>query len=76
MDRLISTSYNVQRLANVAAQIDWSRLHDGSGSSGSSLVRVTGIASTPAFVINGYFVSGDQPYATFERMIQRALQGG
>jgi predicted DsbA family dithiol-disulfide isomerase len=33
-----------------------------------------GITGTPAFVINGYFVSGAQPYQRFKRLIDRALQ--
>jgi protein-disulfide isomerase len=32
-----------------------------------------GIVGTPAFVINGYFVNGAQPYATFRRAVERAL---
>jgi protein-disulfide isomerase len=33
-----------------------------------------GISGTPAFVINGYFVSGAQPLAKFKRVVQRALK--
>jgi protein-disulfide isomerase len=32
-----------------------------------------GIRGTPGFVINGYFVSGAQPFAKFKRVIDRAL---
>ena len=32
-----------------------------------------GISGTPAFVINGYFVSGAQPYPKFKKLIDRAL---
>lgn len=32
------------------------------------------IDGTPAFVINGYFVSGAQPLSTFKRVIDRALR--
>jgi protein-disulfide isomerase len=32
------------------------------------------INGTPAFAINGYFISGAQPYASFKRVIQRALK--
>jgi predicted DsbA family dithiol-disulfide isomerase len=31
------------------------------------------IRGTPAFVINGYFVSGAQPLQMFERVVERAL---
>ena len=33
-----------------------------------------GITGTPAFVINGYYLSGAQPYARFKRLIDRALR--
>jgi protein-disulfide isomerase len=32
-----------------------------------------GISGTPAFLINGYFVNGAQPYAKFRKVIERAL---
>jgi predicted DsbA family dithiol-disulfide isomerase len=32
-----------------------------------------GISGTPAFVINGYFLSGAQPYPKFKKLIERAL---
>jgi protein-disulfide isomerase len=32
-----------------------------------------GISGTPAFVINGYFISGAQPYPKFKKIIERAL---
>jgi protein-disulfide isomerase len=32
-----------------------------------------GIHGTPAFVVNGYFVSGTQPLAKFKRLVARAL---
>ncbi len=32
-----------------------------------------GISGTPAFLINGYFISGAQPYAKFKKLIDRAL---
>jgi protein-disulfide isomerase len=34
-----------------------------------------GIASTPGFVINGYFLSGAHPFDVYDRLIQRALKG-
>jgi len=33
-----------------------------------------GIGGTPAFVINGYFLSGAQPFAKFKKLIDRALK--
>jgi protein-disulfide isomerase len=38
--------------------------------------RRAGVVSTPAFIINGYFVNGAYPFDTFDRLIQKALQGG
>ncbi len=35
--------------------------------------KAAGVTGTPAFVINGYFVSGAQPLGKFKRVIQRAL---
>jgi protein-disulfide isomerase len=32
-----------------------------------------GISGTPAFVINGYFVSGAQPFPKFKKLIDRAM---
>jgi protein-disulfide isomerase len=32
-----------------------------------------GISGTPAFLINGYYVSGAQPYAKFKKLIDRAI---
>ena len=32
-----------------------------------------GISGTPAFLINGYYVSGAQPYPKFKKLIDRAL---
>ncbi len=31
------------------------------------------ISGTPAFVINGYFINGAQPYAKFKKLIDRAI---
>jgi protein-disulfide isomerase len=33
-----------------------------------------GISGTPAFLINGYYVSGAQPYQKFKKLIDRAMQ--
>jgi protein-disulfide isomerase len=32
-----------------------------------------GISGTPAFIINGYFINGAEPYAKFRKVIDRAL---
>jgi protein-disulfide isomerase len=40
----------------------------------SKVADDAGIGGTPAFVINGYFVSGAQPYPKFKKLIDRALK--
>jgi protein-disulfide isomerase/serine/threonine protein kinase len=42
--------------------------HDATAATGA------GISGTPAFVINGYFISGAQSYAKFKKVIDRALK--
>jgi protein-disulfide isomerase len=32
-----------------------------------------GISGTPAFIVNGYFVNGAQPYDKFKTVIDKAL---
>jgi protein-disulfide isomerase len=39
-----------------------------------AVAKAAEINGTPAFSINGYFISGAQPYAAFKRVIQRALK--
>jgi predicted DsbA family dithiol-disulfide isomerase len=39
----------------------------------AKLAASNDITGTPAFVINGYFVSGARPRSAFERVIRRAL---
>jgi protein-disulfide isomerase len=62
-------------MARFNAALD-SHAHERHVEHDSEEARRAGIAGTPGFVINGYFVSGAYPFATFDRVIQRALQGG
>ncbi len=39
-----------------------------------AVAKAAEINGTPAFAINGYFLSGAQPYPAFKRAIQRALK--
>jgi len=39
----------------------------------SKVADDAGISGTPAFVINGYFINGAQPYPKFKKLIERAL---
>jgi protein-disulfide isomerase len=40
------------------------------------VAKQTGVSGTPAFTVNGYFVSGAQPYPAFNKVIKLALKGG
>jgi FKBP-type peptidyl-prolyl cis-trans isomerase len=40
----------------------------------SSLAQSLEINGTPSFVINGYFVSGAQPFSSFRRLVRTALE--
>jgi protein-disulfide isomerase len=40
-----------------------------------SVGQSAALGGTPGFVINGYFVSGAQPFAAFDKVIKRALKG-
>jgi protein-disulfide isomerase len=55
-----------------AAAIDGSG-HRAAIDADSAVAKTAGITGTPAFVINGYFVSGAQPLMTFRRVVERAL---
>ena len=39
-----------------------------------SIALCVGIGGTPAFVINGYFINGAQPYGNFKKMIKLAMR--
>jgi len=47
--------------------------HKAAVEADSKLADDVGISGTPAFVINGYFVSGAQPFSKFKKLIDRAL---
>lgn len=49
------------------------RAHKAAVEADSKIADAAGISGTPAFVINGYFVSGAQPFAKFKKVIDRAL---
>lgn len=42
--------------------------------SDNSIAEKAGISGTPAFVINGYFISGAQPFSKFKKIIDKALK--
>ncbi|WP_438001301.1 thioredoxin domain-containing protein [Sorangium sp. So ce185] len=40
----------------------------------NSVADKAGISGTPAFVVNGYFISGAQPFSKFKKLIDKALK--
>ncbi len=50
-----------------------SRAHKPAVDSDDKAGTDIGISGTPAFVINGYYVNGAQPYPKFKKLIDRAL---
>jgi len=62
-------------VARFNAALD-SRKHKAHVERDAEEARRAGIVSTPGFVINGYFLNGAYPLETFDRAVQRALQGG
>jgi len=55
------------------AALDGSK-HKAKIDADAELGNKAGINGTPAFVINGYYISGAQPEATFKKLINRALK--
>jgi protein-disulfide isomerase len=60
-------------MARFNAALD-SRKHEPHVDRDSEEALRAGIAATPGFVINGYFMSGAQPFDKFDRLVQRALK--
>ena len=59
-------------MAKFKAALD-NRTHKAKVDADDKAGTEAGINGTPAFVINGYFVSGAQPYPKFKKLIDRAL---
>lgn len=59
-------------LAKFKAALD-SHAHKAAVDADSKAADNAGISGTPAFVVNGYFISGAQPYPKFKKLIERAL---
>ena len=55
------------------AQADARRALDQTEQKTSKAADDAGISGTPAFVINGYFINGAQPYPKFKKLIEKAL---
>jgi protein-disulfide isomerase len=50
------------------------RVHRSRVESDARVATQAGIVSTPGFVVNGYYVSGAQPFAVFDKMIRLAMK--
>jgi protein-disulfide isomerase len=48
--------------------------HEAEIQADEAAAKAAGIRGTPAFVINGYYVSGAQPLSTFKKVVMRALE--
>ncbi len=58
-----------------AAALDQGK-HDALIAADEADAKAAGLTGTPAFIINGYYVSGAQPFRAFKRVIQRAVEDG
>ncbi len=52
------------------------RTHSAHVEADKQVAQQAGINGTPSFTINGYFLSGAQPYGQFKKLIKYALQQG
>jgi len=76
LDRTSLTAYAKQVGLNLRAfehALD-SGQHRDTIAADSEIADKAGIRGTPAFVINGYYLSGAQPFAKFKRVIDAALR--
>ena len=58
-------------MAQFKAALD-ARTHKASVDADMAAAKAAGISGTPAFVVNGYFISGAQPYPKFKEAIDKA----
>jgi protein-disulfide isomerase len=62
-------------VARFKAALD-ARTHKAFVEKDMEVAKQAGVAGTPAFTVNGYFVSGAQPFPAFDKVIKLALKGG
>ena len=75
LERAALRSYATQvglNLSRFDAALD-QHTHQAAVNADAALAKAAGIKGTPGFVINGYWVSGAQPYSVFKRMVDRAI---
>ncbi len=73
---------NLEKLAEEVGGVDMgkfkkaldSNTHKAFVDSESAVADKAGISGTPAFVINGYFISGAQPFSKFKKIVALALR--
>jgi protein-disulfide isomerase len=62
-------------MAKFKAALD-ARTHKALVEKDMEVAKQAGVSGTPAFTVNGYFVSGAQPFPAFNKVIKLALKGG
>ena len=62
-------------MAKFKAALD-NRTHKAFVDQDAAVGAKAGVSGTPAFVVNGFFVSGAQPFPAFDKVIKLALKGG
>jgi predicted DsbA family dithiol-disulfide isomerase len=84
-DSMYRNQHNIGRadLENYASQMGLdmtkfkaaldSQSHKPEVDADAKMAQDEGISGTPAFIINGYFVNGAQPYDKFKAAIDKAL---
>jgi protein-disulfide isomerase len=62
-------------MAKFKAALD-NRTHKATVDKDVEAAKQAGVSGTPAFTVNGYFVSGAQPFPAFNKVIKLAMKGG
>ena len=68
----LAPTHRVAILTKFKAALD-NRAHKAAVDADDKAGTDLGISGTPAFLINGYYVSGAQPFQKFKKLIDRAL---
>ena len=50
------------------------RTHQKQVEADMAVAKKAGVSGTPAFTVNGYFLSGAQPFGQFQKLIKLALK--
>jgi predicted DsbA family dithiol-disulfide isomerase len=60
-------------MAKFKAALD-SNKHKAQVEADMEAAKKAGVSGTPAFTVNGYFISGAQPFAKFDKTIKYAMK--